>query len=496
MTSFESPYFAAIDLGSNSFHMLVVRFNGDKIDIVDREKEMIQIARGMQPNGTLDEQAQTRALECLSRFSERIRSIPKSQIRAVATKALRAARNSSKILKEAEKALNVPIQIISGYEEARLVYTGLSHTVINEEDQRLVIDIGGGSTEFIIGKNYTPICMESLALGCVTYSDRFKLKEGEITPQKMCRAYLSACGELEEIRRNYLKNGWKIAYGTSGTMRAIADLLSETDGGAVISKTSLNNYIKKINQKGSIDSNSIPKLRKDVLPGGLAILQAIFDELKLDQIHVANATLKEGLVYDTIGRFSDHDSRQETVNHLIDQYGIERAHADRIKTTALSFWNQIDGPELLGVSRTKILSWAALLHEIGLSISHSSFHHHGYYILRHADLAGFGRYEQYILANLVRSHRKKINPSRFEDMDSLALSAFIPLLICLRLATRLHRHREDQKNLPSIRFDNKAVELKFKQNWLSEHPLTTAGLEQEAAYFGAINLTLTIKEQE
>ncbi len=495
MPSFESPYFAAIDLGSNSFHMLVVRFNGDKIDIIDREKEMVQIARGMKPNGTLDEAAQKRALDCLARFSERIHTIPKSQVRAVGTKALRAARNSSKILRQAEKVLNVPIQIISGYEEARLVYTGLSHTVINEEDQRLVIDIGGGSTEFIIGKNYAPICMESLALGCVTYSDKFTLRESDITAQKMCKAYLSACGELEEIRRNYLKQGWKIAYGTSGTMKAIADLLAETDGGAIISKKSLNDYIKHITELGHIESETIPKLRKDVLAGGLAILQAIFDELKLEQIHVANATLKEGLVYDTIGRFSDHDARIETVEHLINQYHIDRAQADRVKKTALTFWQQIEGPELPGVSRTKILSWAAQMHEIGLSISHASFHHHGYYILRHADLAGFGRYEQYILANLIRSHRKKLNPNRFEDMDNLALSAFIPLLICLRLAARLHRHREDLEELPGLTLANSLITLTFAKGWLSEHPLTMAGLEEEILYFQTIELTLLLNEQ-
>lgn len=487
---FESPYFASVDLGSNSFHLLVVRINGVQVDIVDREKEMVQIARGLDSNGFLSEDAQGRAIACLERFAERLRDIPSSQIRVVDTKTLRAASNSEDFLRRAERALRAPIQIISGYEEARLVYAGLAHSVTNDHSQRLVVDIGGGSTEFIIGRDDSPQLMESLDLGCVTYSENYILHDGGVSVKTMKRAYVTACSEIEEIRKNYLRTGWKIAYGTSGTVRAIAELLTAQDGGAVITKPSLDELVQATIKHGGINSSSLPELRKQVLPAGLAILQAVFDQLKLDKIHVANSTLKEGLVYDTIGRLTDDDARVTTVEKLQHQYEIDTAQAVRVANAARHFWKQTGGPPLPAVSRTKILRWAAALHEIGLSISHSGYHHHGYYILRHSDLAGFGRYEQHILANLVRSHRRKLDPARFEGMDEAALAAFIPLVICLRLAALLHRRREDLETLPTLGYQEKIFSLQFETRWLEDHPLTLAGLEQEAEYYRQIGLSL------
>lgn len=487
---FDSPYFAAVDLGSNSFHLLVVRINGVQVDIVDREKDMVQIARGLDSNGTLKSDAQDRAIACLERFAERLRDIPSPQIRVVGTKTLRVAINSKDFLRRAENALGAPIQIISGYEEARLVYAGLAHSVTNDHSQRLVIDIGGGSTEFIIGQNDSPQLMESLDLGCVTYSENFFFHSGGVSAKTIKCAYVAACTELEQIRKNYIRTGWKIAYGTSGTMRAIAELLTAQDGGAVITKPSLDELVNTVVKQGGINSKSLPELRKQVLPAGLAILQAILDQLKLDKIHIADATLKDGLIYDTIGRLTDADTRMATVEKLQKQYEIDTAQAARVANTARHFWRQINGPPLPVVSRTKILRWAAALHEIGLSISHSGYHHHGFYILRHSDLAGFGRYEQHILANLVRSHRRKLGPGRFEGMDEAALAAFIPLTICLRLAALLHRRREDLAELPALSADGNQFSLKFKDNWLEENPLTLAGLEQEAEYYRQIGVSL------
>jgi len=495
MPQFESPYFAAIDLGSNSFHMLIVRFTDARIEIIDREKEMVQIARGLKHTGNLDTPTQERALACLNRFSERLRDIPSAQIRAVGTKTLRTARNSRSFLKTAEAALGVPIQIISGYEEARLVYHGLSHTVINDYDQRLVIDIGGGSTEFIIGKAYDTFCMESLSLGCVTYTENFRLSADALNAEAIEKAYTNACGELEQIRKTYLERGWKVAYGTSGTMRAIAELLGKEDGGAVISRGALDAFIAKIVDDGKIASSGIEKRRRDVLPAGLIILQAIFDQLQLEKIHVADATLKEGLIYDNIGRFSNHDSRLLTVNQLQANYRIDSQQAEAVSNTALHLWRQlkeIPGVGLSGVSRTKILDWASRLHEIGLNISHSNHHMHGYYILRHSDLAGFGRYEQYIMANLVRFQRKKIVPSRFDDMDKEALESFLPLLFCLRMACLLHRRRESGHILPHIQVNAQHYTLTLDAKWLENHPLTSTSLETETSYLKKIGITLSV----
>ena len=486
-----SPYFAAVDLGSNSFHMIIARVQDGKVDIVDREKDMVQLARGIKADGHLSVAAQTRALDCLKRFAERLRDIPSDQVRAVGTKSLRTARQSGAFIREAEKILGTPIQIISGYEEARLVYVGLSHSVVNDQNHRLVVDIGGGSTEFIIGQDYEPIIMESLNIGCVTFTDRFIRNPEKITRKDMERVYLAACTEIEVIRQMYMRMGWRIVYGTSGTARAIADLVVERDGGAVISRNSLNWLSEEVVTNKTLLAG-VSQPRASVLPAGIAILKAVFDQLKLDTIHVSDYALKEGLLYDTIGRLSDQDSRNRTVKKLQEQYKVDTDQAKRVADTALTLWKQIDGPILPGVSRTKVLRWAAQLHEIGLSISHSSHHHHGYYLLRNADIAGFGRYEQYILANLIRSHRKGLYPEKFGDMDEKAIAAFVPLLVCLRLATVLHRRREDipQKELPKLSVSGHIYTLKFPRGWLAKHPLTLASLEAEREQYDRIGVGL------
>ena len=489
---FASPYFAAIDLGSNSFHMLIVRMNESKIEIVDREKDMVQIARGIQADGTLDDDAIERAMSCLQRFSERLQDIPSSQIRAVGTKTLRSIKHANQFIARAEKAIGSSIQIISGYEEARLVYAGLANTVINEKDKRIVIDIGGGSTEFIIGKGYDPHLLESLPLGCVTFTENYIKKYGGINKRSMRAAYLAASSELEEIRNQYLSLGWSITLGTSGTMKAIAQLVADSDGGAVITRDSLSALISETIKFGELPEADIPKLRREVLPAGLAILQAIFDELNIETLHVADATLKEGLIYDTIGRFSDHDIRTSTIDKLKKQYDIDESQAERVSKQALAFWKDVKGEKLPGVSRSKILKWAGQLHEIGLNISHSSYHRHGYYLLRYSDLAGFGRYEQYVLANLVRFHRRKISLSSLTDINEQAKQAFIPLLICLRLAVTLQRRREDLKVKPQLTYSQGEYTLHFGKNYLEEHPLTLAGLEKEVSYLNNIGVTLNL----
>jgi len=489
MYSFESPYFASIDLGSNSFHMLVVRFTESRIEIVDREKEMVQIARGLRKTGSLDEEAQTRALSCLHKFSDRLRDIPKAQIRAVGTKTLRAARNSKAFMKAAETALGVPIQIISGYEEARLVYTGLAHTVVNELDRRLVIDIGGASTEFVIGKAYEPYCMDSLSIGCVTYTESCGLDPDHITASAMHSAYITACSKLEHIRKRYLEQGWDMVYGTSGTMRAVAALLGSDENDAVIHRAALEEFIVQTLKAKKLEAPNVAKLRRNVLPAGLAILRAIFEQLKIDKILIADATLKEGLIYDNIGRFSNHDARIASVKSLQEKYRIDSLQAKAVSKTAVHLWQQVESTALIsGVSRTKILNWAGRLHEIGLSISHNNHNIHGYYILRHSDLAGFSRYEQFIMANLVRLHRKKISPAKMVDIDSELTPAFLPLLLCLRLAALLHRRREYTDILPAFEFADGAFFLHLSKGWLEEHPLTHASLELESSYLKKFDL--------
>jgi len=470
--------------------MVIARVQDERVEIIDREKEMIQLARGIKADGHLSTSAQKRALACLARFAERLRDIPKDQVRAVGTRTLRTAQHAKNFLKAAEAALGVPIHVISGFEEARLVYTGLAHSVTDDHSQRLVIDIGGGSTELIIGKDYDPFCLESLSMGCVTFTEQFFGETARITPELFEQAWLAASNEIEKVRKLYLKTGWKIAYGTSGTVKAIADLVQARDGGALISAASMQWLAEEVqSSKGLLQE--VPELRRSVLPAGIAILKAIFDQLKLDCLHVGDAALKEGLLYDSIGRLSDHDSRSATVRSLQEKYKVDADHAERVAQTAVALWKQIDGPALPRVSRTKVLKWAAQLHEIGMSISHSRHHHHGYYILRNSDLAGFGRYEQYILANLVRAQRKGLYEDKFEELDEQTLAALTPLIVCLRLAVLLHRRREDIDITPGLDRQGNDYYLALPKKWLSAHPLTRAGLEQEQKYYEFFDISLS-----
>ncbi|MEI7950323.1 MAG: Ppx/GppA phosphatase family protein [Gammaproteobacteria bacterium] len=486
----KSPYFAAVDLGSNSFHMVIARVHRKQVEIIDREKEMVQLAKGINAAGKLDKDAQKRAVACLRRLGERLRDIPLEQVRAVGTKTLRAIENSASFIRLAESALGVPIQIVSGYEEARLIYSGLAHSVTNDHSKRLVVDIGGGSTEFIIGQDFVPQSLESLNMGCIAYTRKYTGKTGRVTAAGFRKMYLAACTEIETILRGYQKVGWQIAYGTSGSIKAVGELVADRDGGAVITRQSLQLLAKAL-VTGNVDMEKVPATRRSVLPAGIAILKAVFDLFELAEIHVEDAALKEGLLYDIIGRQSHADARFATVAKLQEQYTADLSQAERVAATALTFWRRLDTPMLARVSRTKILAWAGQLHEIGMSISHSGHHHHGYYILRNSDLAGFGRYEQYMLAALVRSQRKALDIKDFDEFDMATLAALTPLILCLRLAVLLHRRRENLAPLPRLSQRGKGFHLKFNKRWLAAHPLTLAGLEQERIWLADFHVSFT-----
>lgn len=486
----DAPYFAAIDLGSNSFHMLIARDNHGEIEIVDRVKDMVQIARGLQRDGTLSHEAQGRALHCLACFAERIRNIPANHIRAVGTKALRAAQNAKSFLSQAEDALGQPISIISGYEEARLVYRGVSHAITRDKRRRLVIDIGGGSTEFIIGLNHQPQLLESLSIGCVTYAERFFNHAGSanVSLEAVNNTYLATCEELEGIRREYCQRGWDMAIGASGTMRAIAELMPDNSLAGIITREGLEKLISETLAEGRIVNLDVPKLRRDVLPAGLAILRGIFDQLGIEELHVADATLKEGLIYDTIGRLAKQDIRDTTVENLIQRYQIDSKQAQRVQDTALKLFHQLDVKPLSHTQADSILGWAAKLHEIGLSLSHSNYHKHGQYILNNADMAGFSRFEQQLMSTLVRSHRRNLKPDLLQALGEQVMESCLPMVFCLRLATLLNRRRENVEQLPRIDWKDGRVKLAFIDGWLDEHPLTRVNLAAEANWLAAIEV--------
>lgn len=497
-SSTESPYFAAIDLGSNSFHMLIVKVHEDSVEIVDRVKEMVQIARGLQRSKSLSEEAKARALYCLSCFQERIRDIPNHQIRVVGTKALRMASDANTFLKEAEQALEHPIDIISGYEEARLVYLGASHDISPDKGKSLVIDIGGGSTEFIIGEDSEPLLLESLSIGCVTFTDRFLTDENDepvsnITASILNEVYYATSIELELIIRRYRNVGWDIAVGSSGTMRAVAELMPSDVAAGVITREGVAKLRQNLIANEPIQNiGKISERRRSVLPAGILILSAIFDLLDLNQVIVVDATLKEGLIYDTIGRLSAEDTRDQTVEKLIDTYQIDREQAHRVDTTLIHFLPALqEAPILNGVNVKQLMHWAALLHEIGLTISHSGYHRHGHYLLSQSDMAGFSRFEQELLALYVGSHRRKINTERSSLLTADNASAVATLLVFLRLAVLLNHRREDGIELPTLSLDVGSIHLSFNDDWLDDHPLTYRNLLQEKRYLETIDIELT-----
>ncbi|MEJ2443325.1 MAG: Ppx/GppA phosphatase family protein [Exilibacterium sp.] len=483
-----TSYFVAVDLGSNSFHMLIARENKGSIEVIDRVKDMVQLARGIGRDGKLSEQARQRALACLQCFAERIRRIPRSRVRAVGTKTLRSASDAEQFLKDAEAALGHPIQIISGYEEARLVYVGVAHTITNDHRKRLIIDIGGGSTEFIIGLDYLPQRLESLSIGCVTFTERY-LSEGHITWENIHSTGLATCEELELIRADYKAAGWNTVYGTSGTMRVISELMPEA-GAGIITKNGLQALIEQTVAAGEVTASGISQLRRDVLPAGMAILHAIFEQFGLEEIHVASATLKEGLIYDSLGRLDHRDTRDQTVESLIARYQIDVQQARRVRQTALKLWSQIKLPKTQKFSYKKLLGWSALLHEIGLSISHSGYHNHGHYLIQNSDLAGFSQFEQQLLGLLIKLHRRKTHSGPIKALEQID-KGLISVLICLRLAILLNRSRGNLDQTPSIRIEDEKVILNFAPAWLQNHPLTERSLEHEADYLVPLGLRLT-----
>lgn len=484
----ESPYFAAIDLGSNSFHMLIVKVNDGVLETVDRVKEMVQIARGLKRSGSLSEEAQARAIHCLSCFQERIRDIPADQVRAVGTKALRSASNSDIFIREAEDALGHSIDIVSGYEEARLVYLGVAHDISADKGNPLIIDIGGGSTEFIIADKQQPRLLESLSIGCVTFSDKFLSDTDgnfvDAISSKMIReTYYATCAELELITRRYRQQGWDICVGSSGTMRAIAELMPAGVVAGIITKDGLNQLVEELKKEGALKSSqNISSQRLSVLPAGIIILWAIFDQLQLDEIHVVDTTLKEGLLYDTLGRFSAHDMRDQTVNKMIDQYAIDRDQAKRVDHTLTHFIQALPNPLVNGVNVRKIIHWAALLHELGISVSHSGHHNHGAYLIKNSDMAGFSRFEQELLSLFVGAHRRKINGDRLAILTTETQVLLSVFFACLRIAVLLNHRREDNIELPKIEVREQCISLEFADNWLDEHPLSYRKLLQEQRY--------------
>ena len=478
--------------------MIVAETINGHFKVIDRVREMVRLAAGLDSDNILSAAAIARAVACLERFSERIRGFSADSVRVVGTNTLRKARNGREFQNRAESALGFPIDVISGREEARLIYLGVSHGLEDESDVRLVIDIGGGSTELILGHRFDPFITESLHMGCVGMSNQH-FADGELTAERMDSAELHALQELEPIESIYRSHGWESVIGASGTAVAIRDIVVTNgwskEGITASALAELRRVVVAAEHVDRLDISGLSAERRPVFPGGVAIMRGIFRALNVEQMRVSSSALREGLLYDLLGRIHHEDVREQTVEGMAARYGIDQAQGERVFATSKQMWQQVaDIWDIGGGDSERLLRWASSLHEIGRSIAHSQYHKHGAYLLAHHDMPGFSRGEQRRLAVLVRGHRRKFPVSEFKSLPEAQRERVQQLCVLLRIAVVLHRRRSETP-LPEIRvkIDGRKIRLRFPKTWLAEHQLTRADLEQEATYLKNATYKLRFK---
>jgi exopolyphosphatase/guanosine-5'-triphosphate,3'-diphosphate pyrophosphatase len=476
--------------------MVVARYSHGQLVILDRLREMVRLAAGLSESGRLDDAATERALRCLERFGQRLRAMQADSVRVVGTNALRRARRKRWFLERARAALGHPIEIISGLEEARLIYSGVVHTSPLSPEKRLVIDIGGGSTEIVIGEGFTPLLLESLSVGCVGLSSSF-FDDGRITEKRFERARTQVRLELEPIQQAYKKMGWVQVFGSSGTVRVIADVVRRLNPDSPrITPDNLRSLAARVIAAGHVDDLDLPDLdaeRAPVFPSGLAILLEIVENLGIDRVRVAEGAMREGLLYDLMGRFTNEDARVRSVRAMEKRYHVDSLQADRVEATVVALLEQVDSDwGLEDPLAESVLRWAARLHEAGLDIAHSKYHRHSAYLLQHADMPGFPREEQMLLSALVGGHRRQLSLEPLEDLLPPWDRHAEFLIVLLRLAVLLHRGRSPQA-LPAVtlRVKGRALTLELPQRWMKEHPLTLEDLDQERMYLKEAGFRLT-----
>jgi exopolyphosphatase/guanosine-5'-triphosphate,3'-diphosphate pyrophosphatase len=484
---------AAVDLGSNSFRLQVARAEGDQLYMLDGLRESVRLAEGLSKDKFLDAEAQQRALAALGRFAERLRDLPSVAVRAVGTNALRVAKNAPDFIMQAEHVLGFPIEVISGREEARLIYLGVAHGLPKSDDNLLVMDIGGGSTEFIVGNGLTPFKMESLYMGCVSYSTDF-FPDGKITERKLEKAELAARSEVQSIAADY-KGQWQYALGSSGTAKSIAEILEAngySQGG--ITRDGLEKLRARLLKEGDVSKLDLPGLRPDrasTLAGGFAIMYAAFREMEITVMQPALSALREGVLYDLWGRFHNNDMRDVTVQNFMRRYSVDVKQVGRVTKLAHMLAQQFFGSDA-SQSALHVLGWVASLHGIGIRVAHSGYHKHTAYILANADMPGFSKKEQARLSLLALAHRGNLKKLQgmLDDEENCALA------MSLRMAVLFYRNRSDI-TLPDMhgRFSGTKFYLSIDPDWLSQNPLTEAALQDEVKQWKTLGVSLQIVEE-
>ncbi len=485
---------AAVDLGSNSFRLQVARVVQGQVYPLDGLKESVRLAAGLTADKLLDQAAQQRGVEALRRFGERLRGFPPGAVRAVGTNTLRVAKNASEFLLKANEALGFPIEVIAGREEARLIYVGVGHTLPDPSRQQLVVDIGGGSTEFIIGKSLEPLALESLYMGCVSYSLRF-FPHGRVDKKSFALAEVAASRELQAIGQPYRALGWQEAVGSSGTAKALLDILELnglSDGGMTLDGLEkLKSLMIKAGDMARLELDGVRADRLLVLPGGLAIMLAVFKEFALERMVFSEGALRLGVLYDLLGRYQHQDQRDSTVREFMRRYQVDGAQARRVGQVAAQLLGQML-PESLDEDDddAHFLRWACDLHEIGISVAHSGYHKHSAYILANADMPGFSRMDQLRLSQLVLAQRGKLERAQVD-----AQSRDWYLILALRLAAIVHRARHDAPALGEIRLQrrDKGFAINVAAPALLDSPLTDAILQEEMKQWCQRGMPLTME---
>lgn len=494
----KSKHYAAIDLGSNSFHMIIAREEQGHLQVLDRLRDPVRLAMGLSKQGQIEPAAQKRALNALKKFEQRLREFDSAQVRCVGTNTLRMLSPKSNFLDRAQQCLGHPIEIIAGREEARLIYLGTTHSVAPVVGKQLVIDIGGGSTELIIGAAGAPQKLNSLKMGCVSFSERY-FKQGAISVAKYQQAATKAARKLQPIAQIYKQAGWDSVLGCSGTIKAIQDMARDNklcSGGInYAAMEQLRQLLLAGSNANQLEIDGLSEDRKPVIMGGFVILDALFQTLGLDFMQVSQSALREGLLYDTIGRKSHQDVRELTVKSMLRQYNVSQEQAQRVKTTASLLFAQAAVNWQLSSSDLQLLQWAAELSELGLSIAHSKYHRHSRYIVANADMAGFSWNEQNLIAALIHLQRSRFNMDTIFNLPPASQKKAIYLASLLRLAKIFNRSRQTYSDLEfSLSVSADSMELAIADSWLVNNQLTVADIESEIdehrKQFSGIELTL------
>lgn len=495
----EGDLIAAADLGSNSFHLVVARFEQGEPRVIDRMRESVRLAAGVNEDGSLDPQYMKRAMDCLARFGQRIADIPSRRTRAIATNAVRQMADPEHFLGQAEKALGQPVDVVSGREEGRLIFLGVSHGLPRSRQKRLVVDVGGGSTEFIIGHGLEPIQTESVQVGCVASTLRF-FPDGVLTRKRWKKAQDEIGVQLQQFAADYRHTGWAQAFGSSGTAKAIGFIVQAMElSEDCIRAEHLATLRDAILRHKRIDAIDLPGLSADrapIIAGGVAIFEAAFRALNIRRMDVCEIAMREGVLWDLLGRAGDHDPRIASIQALAARHAVDTAQARRVEATALALFDKVEAAWDLGSGDREWLSWASRAHEIGLAIAHSQHHVHAGYMLRNSDLAGFSRQEQEFLAAIVQGHRRKPDPKLYATLPTRYRTTAGRLTALLRLAVLLRRARRQQK-LPKMqlkaRGDN--LRLTLPATWLDSHPLTDTDLAREPASMRELGIKLSLRAE-